>query len=151
MGKTPYTAMQIASEIMRQCNFENIGMTNLRLQMVLYYIQTKSLQDTGTPAFEDDFEAWRVGPVVRDVYNEFMRYIAFRIEFDDLEIEKNRIPVDSKTSHIVHEILVLTRDFGAWELSDRAKETEPYKRSYVVGMENVISKYEIKQFGKVNL
>ena len=79
-----------------------------------------------------------------------MRYIAFRIEFDDPEIKKNRAPVDSKTSRIVHEILALTRDFGAWELSDRAKKTKPYKWSYVGGMENIISKNRIKQLGEIN-
>lgn len=123
----------------------------MKLQMVLYYVQTKSLQETGNPAFLDVFEAWRCGPVIRDVYREFMRYIAFQIEFDDPEIKKNRAPVDSKTSRIVHEILVLTRNFGAWYLSDLSKKTLPYKWSYVGGMTNVISKNRIKELGEMNL
>ena len=143
--------MQIVSEIMRQCNFENIGMTNLRLQMVLYYIQTKSLQDTGTPAFEDDFEAWRVGPVIRDVYWEFMRYVGLGIEFDDSILKKNRAPIDRKTSKLVHEILVLTRYFGAWDLAYRAKKTAAYRWSYIGGMTIPISKNRIKELGEMNL
>lgn len=135
---------------MRQCNLENIRMTNLKLQKVLYYVQTKSLIETGNPVFEDDFEAWRSGPVIRDVYREFMRYIAFQIEFDDPILKKNRVPIDRKTSRIVHEILVLTRNFGAWYLSDLSKKTLPYKWSYVGGMTNVISKNGIKQLGEIN-
>lgn len=69
--KPPYTSMQIVSEIMRQCNLERIWMTNFRLQTTLFYIQTKALIETGEPVFEDDFEAWRVGPVIRDVYNSW--------------------------------------------------------------------------------
>lgn len=136
---------------MRQCNLERIWMTNLKLQNVLYYVQTKSLIETGKPVFEDDFEAWRSGPVIRDVYREFMRYIAFRIEFDDPVLKKNRVPVDSKTSKLVLEILVLTRNFGAWDLAYRAKKTAAYRWSYVGGMTNVISKNGIKQLGEMNL
>lgn len=138
---------------MRQCNLENIMMTNLKLQNVLYYVQTKSLIETGKPVFEDDFEAWRGGPVIRDVYREFMRYIAFRIEFDDPVLKKNRVPVDSKTSKLVHEILVLTRNFGAWDLAYRAKKTAAYRWSYIGGMMNpiIISKNRIKELGEVNL
>ena len=147
----PYTAMQVTAEIMRQCNLERIWMTNLKLQNVLYYVQTKSLIETGNPIFEDDFEAWRCGPVIRDVYNEFMLYIALQIEFDDPILKKNRVPIDRKTSRIVHEILVLTRCFGTWYLSDLSKKTLPYKWSYVGGMTNVISKNRIKQLGEINL
>lgn len=138
---------------MRQCNLERIWMTNLKLQNVLYYVQTKSLIETGKPVFEDDFEAWRGGPVIRDVYREFMRYIAFRIEFDDPVLKKNRVPVDSKTSKLVHEILVLTRNFGAWDLAYRAKKTAAYRWSYIGGMTNpiIISKNRIKELGEMNL
>lgn len=126
-------------------------MTNLKLQMILYYAQTKSLIETGNPVFEDDFEAWRCGPVIRDVYSKFMRYMAFQIEFDDPVLKKNRVPVDSKTSKLVHEILVLTRNFGAWYLSDRAKKTAAYRWSYICGMTIPISKNRIKELGEMNL
>ena len=147
-----YTAMQITSEIVRQSNLENIRMTNLKLQMVLYYVQTKSLQETLNPVFDDDFEAWRFGPVVRDVYREFMRYVGLGIEFDDPVLKKNRVPIERKTSKLVHEILVLTRNFGAWDLAYRAKKTAAYRWSYIGGMTNpiIISKNRIKQLGEIN-
>lgn len=146
----PYTAMQIVSEIMRQCNLERIWMTNLKLQNVLYYVQTKSLIETGKPVFEDDFEAWRGGPVVRDVYGEFMRYVGLGIEFDDPVLKKNRVPIDRKTSKLVHDVLVLTRNFGAWDLAYRAKKTAVYRWSYIGGMTNpiIISKTESKSLEK---
>lgn len=147
----PYTAMQIVSEIMRQCNLERIWMTNFRLQTTLYYIQTKALKETGNPVFEDDFEAWRGGPVVRDVYREFMRYVGLGIEFDDPVLKKNRVPIDRKTSKIVHDVLVLTRNFGAWDLAYRAKKTAAYRWSYIGGMTIPISKNKIKELGEMNL
>lgn len=46
-------------------------MTHLRLQKLLYFAQGWSLQRYGRPLFEEDMEAWRLGPVVRSIYNEY--------------------------------------------------------------------------------
>ena len=49
-------------------------MTNLRLQKLLYFAQGWHLARYGRPLFDDDIEAWRLGPVVRSVYNEYKAY-----------------------------------------------------------------------------
>lgn len=146
-----YTAMQITSEIMRQCNLMQIKITNLRLQKILYYIQIQSFKSINSPAFDDEIEAWRHGPVVRDVYNEYMRYIAFPIDFDDPEVIKNRAPIDKKTISIIHYIICLAKEYSAWELANRTKQTKPWNDSYIYGKNIIIKKSDIKKFGRVNL
>ena len=47
----------------------NNDLTNLKLQKLLYFAQAKHLKVAGEPLFSDDIEAWKYGPVVRDVYN----------------------------------------------------------------------------------
>jgi len=47
------------------------GMTNLRLQKLLYLAQGYYLAEYGRPLFNDDIEAWQYGPVVRDVYVKY--------------------------------------------------------------------------------
>ena len=89
-----YTAMQIAAEVVRQYHEKGKSITNLKLQKVLYYIQVKCLQKNGVPAFEDNIEAWRHGPVVRDVYNAFCAYIANPISDDDPDVTKNQVKID---------------------------------------------------------
>lgn len=45
-------------------------MTNLQLQKLLYNVQGMSLARRGIPAFTERIEAWKHGPVVRDLYHE---------------------------------------------------------------------------------
>ncbi|NMM93303.1 Panacea domain-containing protein [Bifidobacterium oedipodis] len=47
------------------------GVSNLKLQKLLYFAQIASLQETRAPLFDDDFEAWDYGPVVPSVYRTF--------------------------------------------------------------------------------
>lgn len=46
-------------------------MTNLRLQKLLYYAQGWYLARYGRPLFPEEIEAWKLGPVVRTVYNTY--------------------------------------------------------------------------------
>src|SRR5580704_12809669 len=43
----------------------------LRLQKLLYYVQGWSLALRGRPAFDDEIEAWTLGPVVPEIYRQF--------------------------------------------------------------------------------
>lgn len=49
-------------------------MTNARVNKFLYFAQGHCLARHGTVLFDDDIEAWRYGPVIRDVYDRFRIY-----------------------------------------------------------------------------
>lgn len=46
-------------------------LTHLRLQKLLYYVQGWSLAFRSGPMFPETIEAWKFGPVIRDVYPHF--------------------------------------------------------------------------------
>ncbi|MDO4384918.1 MAG: DUF4065 domain-containing protein [Clostridia bacterium] len=46
-------------------------MTNLRLQKLLYFAQGWHLARYGTPLFNANIEAWRHGPVVPEIYQQY--------------------------------------------------------------------------------
>lgn len=50
---------------------EDDQMTNLKLNKLLYYAQGVFLARTGKPLFNDNLEAWRLGPVVPEVYRRY--------------------------------------------------------------------------------
>ena len=50
---------------------EDDQMTNLKLNKLLYYAQGVFLARTGRPLFDNQIEAWPLGPVVADVYHKF--------------------------------------------------------------------------------
>ena len=66
--------------------------TNLRLQKLLYFAQGWSLARYGKPLFDAPIEAWKFGPVVREVYNEYSANRANGISSDA------RIDSDALTS-----------------------------------------------------
>lgn len=76
--KSPYTAENVAkyliflaSQAFVGDNKEREGITNLKLQKVLYFAQAYYLSKIGRPLFSDNIEAWEYGPVIPDVYHKF--------------------------------------------------------------------------------
>ena len=76
--KSPYTAenvakylIYLASQAFVGDNKEREGITNLKLQKVLYFAQAYYLSKIGKPLFSDNIEAWEYGPVIPDVYHKF--------------------------------------------------------------------------------
>ena len=50
---------------------EEPHITNLMLNKLLYFAQGHCLAETGEPLFEDDFEAWELGPVIPKIYKKY--------------------------------------------------------------------------------
>ena len=46
-------------------------LSNMKLNMMMYYMQAYYLVNKGEPAFADPIEAWKNGPVVRVVYDKY--------------------------------------------------------------------------------
>ena len=66
-----YSAKDIATYVVWRENMCGRGVNNLRLQKLLYFIQAQFLVDTGEPCFDDEMQAWDIGPVVPSVYHEY--------------------------------------------------------------------------------
>ena len=69
-----YDALTIARYIVNYSNKEGFGVTNLKLQKLLYFVQAAFLKIYGKPCFKEDMQAWTLGPVIPSVYHEFKRY-----------------------------------------------------------------------------
>jgi uncharacterized phage-associated protein len=69
---------------------ENVPLSNIKLQKLLYYVQAWHIAIKETPLFDGKFEAWVHGPVNRDIYARFntSKYLYSEITYDDI-IDKN--------------------------------------------------------------
>lgn len=56
------------------CEVEGDLMSNLKLQKLLYYTQGFHLAVFGKPLFVEPIEAWKHGPVVPEVYEEYKHH-----------------------------------------------------------------------------
>ena len=68
--------LDVARYIINYSNEKCYGVSNLRLQKLLYFVQAYYLAFTEKhePCFDAAIEAWDFGPVVPEVYREFKRY-----------------------------------------------------------------------------
>ncbi|EAH8216432.1 Panacea domain-containing protein [Campylobacter coli] len=124
-------------------------LSNLKIQKMLYYAQGYMLAIFEKPLFDDRIEAWKHGPVIRTVYEQFKKYGSNSISFDELEDFDTDCIADNKDAH---ELLVLIFDkygsMGAWELRKKTHEEYPWKSSYVASLGNEITQDAIATFFK---
>lgn len=145
-----FTALNVASYVINEYHYKNKGISNLKLQKVLYYIQMKGLQDLGVVIFNDDIEAWRHGPVVREVYSNYKKYISDDIDPDDSCVKNNYRPISGDYASVIDDVVLRTLNLDPWEMVDKTHQTSPWKNNYRVSYNNVIPIEEIKK-GNVNI
>lgn len=109
-----YKAMDLANYIVDKCIKDNVPITNLQLQRILYFVQ-KDFLKRGSPAFSDYIEAWEFGPVVPNVYFCFCGFGAMPIF-----ISRDTVPNLSTDKNIIDNIVEAKRDLESWVT---AKET----------------------------
>lgn len=62
------TALRISEYILYRCTQIEKSISNLKLQKILYLLYGEYYKETKQKLFEDSFVAWKLGPVILDVY-----------------------------------------------------------------------------------
>lgn len=117
VGMGGYSAAAIANAFILVARRAGKGLTHLQLQKLVYIAQGIALVSRGRPLFYNDIEAWRHGPVIRDLYrvlrdwrdNEVTRLIPVA---DDDEVS-----ADTPAEKVVRAVYKVYGDKGGWELS----------------------------------
>lgn len=114
--------------IFRLKSEENVPLSNIKLQKLLYYIQAWNLAFFKKPLFDDKFEAWIHGPVNTTIYNRFnpTKYIFSEIYSSDI-IEENisEILSEDEKRHI-NIVLESYAKYSGVELEDMSHKEEPW-------------------------
>ena len=65
--------LYVANNMIRRAKEQEVNLTNLKLQKLLYFLYTRYYFDTDNTnaLFSDRFEAWQYGPVLADIYEIF--------------------------------------------------------------------------------
>ena len=69
-----YDVLDVSRYIINYSNKKDYGISNLKLQKVLYFVQAYFLIQTNHPCFNEKIEAWDFGPVVPKAYCEYKQY-----------------------------------------------------------------------------
>jgi uncharacterized phage-associated protein len=69
-----YDARNVANEFLRVANSHDRELTNMQLQKLVYIAHGYTLAVLHEPLVKQEIEAWRYGPVIKDLYQALRRY-----------------------------------------------------------------------------
>ncbi|HEX9652844.1 MAG TPA: type II toxin-antitoxin system antitoxin SocA domain-containing protein, partial [bacterium] len=72
--KTKITAQDIADYLISYAQSKDIKITPLEVQKYLFYAQGWHLAVSDSVLFDDKFEAWTHGPVIKKIYGRFKKF-----------------------------------------------------------------------------
>lgn len=105
------TPLDVANTFLEKGKSENIEITPMKLQKLIYILYKEYLQNTQERLFAERFETWQYGPVVRSVYEAFRKYRSNHItDYYFLE-GRNYRTIDMPKGSLIHRLF-----FEVWEV-----------------------------------
>lgn len=99
------------------------GISNLKLQKLVYYAQGFYSAIFDRPLFTENIEAWTHGPVVSDLYQTYKNHGSSLIPANQ-EMEPPMI--DNKSLELLNEVYDVFGQYSAWKLRDMTHEDKPW-------------------------
>lgn len=152
-----YSAQEIAKWFLirdRSVNNE-LEISNLKLQKLLYYAQGVYLAITEKPLFSEEIVAWKHGPVVKDVYYKFCANGGNIINYNPEEEDRaiiTKIEEDEAARDTLEFVAEEFGQYAAWKLRDMTHEEKPWlstKQNNVISNE-LIKGYFVDEVVEVN-
>lgn len=144
MDEAKYKAEDVAKYILYELNKKNKKVNHLKLQKLLYYSQAWNLVFLEKPLFNEEFEAWVHGPVVREVWNCFK---SESVLFNDIEnIEEVDVNFSDDEKDVINDVLSAYGSKSGYYLEALTHQEKPWMDAYKKGKNTVISKEEIREF-----
>ena len=145
-----YNVIDIAKKIIKMADWDvpngGEGMTNLKLQKLLYYEQGYHLAAFDSPLFEEPVEAWMYGPVVPAAYDYYHQYGA-----QALPVEDDVISLTDDEEELFSQVFEAFREFSAIGLMNKTHQEYPWASKKDHGRGVVISQSAMKAFFKTQL
>lgn len=157
-----YEVLDICRYIINYC-YENLnGISNLKLQKILYFIQIQFLKEYNEVCFSDNIEAWNFGPVILKAYNEYSRFGALTIpaSYNYLEytpeilwdVERkifNKNIIKKKHRKTIELVLNVFENYSNAELTELILHQEPYINAYnnntIITIDSLKKYFNIKE------
>jgi uncharacterized phage-associated protein len=140
-----YSARTIAKWFVAWADADEDGdgnLTNLKLQKLLYYAQGHRLAQTGASLFEDQIQAWKHGPVVKTVYQEWRSEKAGELHLTDDDLFEFD-EVDTVTTGLLIDVWERYGSLAAWVLRDLTHSEPPWRDSYEPDVNDIVISPEV--------
>lgn len=154
-----YNVLDVCRFVINYSNDRDYGISNLKLQKVLYFIQAYFLITTPEQCFRERIEAWDFGPVVPEAYREYKQFGSSNIPSVSYYVEMNFEDFwNSKVKKYSNEVIsdgdkkrieaVVDRfsDYSATDLVQITHNQTPWMDAYVPHRNNEITPQAIKEY-----
>ncbi|WP_258365579.1 Panacea domain-containing protein [Paraburkholderia tropica] len=122
----PMSALQLCNELVLRSEARQKRLTNLEIQKLAYFCHGWYLALQGEPLVNDQgFEAWRLGPVLPDLYHTLKVFSSNPIPSSHpLLRRQERVPMDSPDSALIDRVLDIYGNFEGHQLVDMSHRPE---------------------------
>ena len=145
-----YSARAVANTMIELAVKHGIyDLSPMKLQCLLFFIQSWSLKLYNQPLFDDFIERWNCGPMVRDVHNEFNTFGSSPINSlatDALGYQAFIQDHDTMTKELINRIFNVYGGFSATQLSNMTRTQDT---AWSKGDLHTIINFEDLKAGKV--
>ena len=154
-----YKVLDVSRHVINYSNEKEYGISNLKLQKILYFIQAFFLVSTSEQCFEEKIEAWDFGPVVPEAYREYKQFgsgdipsISYIIDFDGEDIWESKVikykdnVISEPDKQKIESVVDKFADYSATDLVSITHAQTPWKAAYKKGQNNEITIDSIKGF-----
>lgn len=134
-----YTPQHIANYFLDKADEDCVPVSQLKLIKLIYIAYGWNLAINGSRLFEEPIYAWKHGPVIRSIYDEFKsfgkRQITSKskdIDLDTWEPFEPRIPSkDDDVIWVLNKVWAVYKRFEAWTLREKTHEPNgPWDKVY---------------------
>ena len=127
----PTSVLNIANAFLHKARSGGSSVDPLKLQKLVYLAHGWKLALTGEPLINENFEAWRYGPVVPELYHEFREFKAGPIHRLAHATDE---PLSENASSMIDQVWERYRGMSALELSALTHEPgSAWSQTYEAG------------------
>lgn len=138
-----YDVQDVAEYIIIYSEVKDYGISNLKLQKILYLIQAYSLIHTKKPCFSEDIEAWNFGPVIPEMYRKYRQFGGADIQIRCQNLEEIQKGFEKEDRKRIEEVVDKFADFSASDLTILTQNQMPWieafnRREKVIQCEDIL-------------
>ena len=157
-----YNVLDVSRYIINYSNKKDYGISNLKLQKVLYFVQAYFLIQTKHPCFKEKIEAWDFGPVVPVAYSEYKQYGStdipttksfFIIDNDNIwnskRVEFEDIAISDYDKSLINKVVDKFADYSATDMVQLTQHQFPWIDAIVSNQSDEITNESIFKYFNV--
>lgn len=143
-----YKVLDVCQYVIDYSNEKEYGISNLKLQKILYFIQAYFLiNQPSRCCFDDRIEAWDFGPVVPKAYRKYKQFGGSDIPtIMDFEKTDSNDCIADADKNLIKTVIDKFADYSATDLVGLTHKQSPWIDAYIPHMNREITPEAIKEY-----